>query len=610
MELSSINWLLARLRAMPSKEIPHRIAELAKKKYLQLYPTKKMNLSGIDKVGYHFEKEGGTYFDTDFNSQQVALLLSTGPSVFGRIWPCNRPDEINWDLGLDGTNYANSKTFSISYRSTDEWTNDIRQIWELNRLVWLLPVAHQCAIDRNSVLDEYLRKITASFLDSDRPGYSIRWNSAIEIAMQALSLMCVELLLGPKAAELLPKNYINSLFQRLRWLKLLPSRFSSENNHRIAEVVAQLAISARLNRKQKSIQALQQELEKLVLEQFGEDGFNREQSFDYHVFALDLFATLKKLVPDLRLEDYAERRLLKAHQLTSDIYNFCGFWPSANDSDEARLLGILESKDKPPLKLFESSFGATNEMSSSSNTLQLQSAGYVFAKVTSTENELLLLVDYGDLGLPPLHAHAHADFQSIWLWVNKVPTLVESGTFSYHSSPSTRKLLQGSKAHNSISVSDFSIIEPSGPFLWLKKDLPKNTSFEIQAKEDMVGISLKCELPMNHLGQGKLNWIRNINLSQDELVLTDEILGPEIYELSTQLIIGAGLKATSGTHEDLVLSAEPFSLKLSSTGKTKLELQPISTSYGHLDTALIVKSYPDPKSSNKIVSKLDVRRHR
>jgi hypothetical protein len=345
------------------------------------------------------------------------------------------------------------------------------------------------------------------------------------------------------------------------------------------------------------------------LEQFGEDGFNREQSFDYHVFTLDLFASLKKLVPSMQLEEFAERRLLKANQLTSEIHSFCGFWPSANDSDEARLLGILERQHRPPLALFESSFGATPELGGSSNTLHLESAGYVFGKVISSENELLLLVDYGELGLPPLHAHAHADIQSIWLWVNKVPTLVESGTYSYHSSPSTRKLLQGSKAHNSISVNDFSIIEPSGPFLWLTKDLPINTSFEIQATKDMVRISLECELPMNHLGQGKLNWMRDINLSQDELVLTDEISGPEIYKLSTQLIIGDGLKATSGKNDDLVLNAESFSLRFRSTGKTKLELQPISNRYGHLGTALIVKSYPDAKSPNKLVSKLDVRRH-
>jgi hypothetical protein len=295
------------------------------KSLLQTCPTgKTKEIMAVD-PGLHFSPGAHWIQDQKHSSAVSESVLANGPSIFGRTWQDNKDSDIAWNKSLKGDDYENVKTFKVAYRSTDNWRADIRQLWELNRLVWLIPVAHHFATTKDGAAEAYLKRTLASYLQTDRPGYSVRWNSAIEIAVQSLALLSIEKILGLEAGSIFPDTYLRSLQIRLRWLMRLPSKYSSENNHRVAEVAAQIAIASRLRVGRNFQKKCEDELSLLIVKQFWSDGFNKEQSFGYHLFTLDLIASAKILVPDLVFSEEAINRLKIANQVTSDIYNFCKF---------------------------------------------------------------------------------------------------------------------------------------------------------------------------------------------------------------------------------------------------------------------------------------------
>lgn len=609
MDLRRVRWLIARVKAMPLRELVHRFKEIFNKLVLSAKPTPKSKEFFASNPGSHFEPGMAWLKEQKHSADASESVLLNGPTIFGRLWQESGQLEIEWHKSLSGDDFENVKTFKVNYRSTDNWATDIRQLWELNRLVWLIPVAQHFATTQDPESGQYLKRTLSSYLKWDQPGYSVRWNSAIEIAVQALSLLSIEKIVGNQAVSIFPSNYLESLSTRLRWLERLPSKYSSENNHRVAEVAAQIAIYSRLEIERKLQQKCEVELSRLILNQFWSDGFNKEQSFGYHLFTLDLIATAKVLVPSLSFSEEAFIRLQLASQVTSDVYSFCNFWPSANDSDEAQLLGVIETAGDPPFQLFSSVFGQAKSAQERTQSLHLKDAGYFFAKSSLADLSLVLMVDHGELGLAPLYAHAHVDTQSIWLWANGEPILVEAGTFTYHSSEEFRRLLQGSLAHNSISLNERSIFEPLGPFLWNKRQFPHSTKFEYSQLEDTCNISMSCELPLEHLDFGSVIWKRQIDFAGTEINISDELEGNDNYSLGAHLIFSSKFANSPVSALQTRLETQSLLVEISNEGVShSIEDFFTSPRYSHLETGLKFKAIGRGDQGVSLQTRIKIRR--
>jgi len=590
-DLKKISWLVARFRAMPSAEIPHRFLELLRKKYLEFRPESKSKINPTE-IGQHYSFEALWEYDLEYLRSSSESVMQSGPSIFGRLWEKNGSFPIRWHTNLIGEDFGGMKAFEVPYRATEEIGQDARLTWELNRLVWLIPLAGYYSLSHNSETGKYLRRTLDSFIQSDKVGNSLRWNSSIELAVQALSLMVIEKLLGNHAAKIMPNEYLRALENRLRWLSCLPSKHSSENNHRIAEVVASICIIERLNIGRAKGTNLQTELKQLIQSQFGADGFNREQSFDYHIFTLDLIATAEILCTDLAIDANEAAVLKLGASLAFEVYGYCGFWPSANDSDEARILGVLERKGSPPLKLFERAFGEPHPQNKRLDSIHLESAGYFFWKWKSGELEIVLMVDHGKMGLAPLYAHAHADLQAVWLWVDKTPILIEAGTYSYHSSPEQRKYLQGSLSHNSISINELSIVEPAGPFVWHEEDLPTSSTFSYKVEDDSLSIHMSCSLPLKHQSFGAATWSRNIVAASNCLTIRDKLTGNSNLSLAAHWIIAPDLSPLPSGLGDLRLRSEAVMIRISSDENISISKTRVSPRYSQISETLAVAIKP------------------
>ncbi|MCA9492695.1 MAG: heparinase II/III-family protein, partial [Myxococcales bacterium] len=83
------------------------------------------------------------------------------------------------------------------------------------------------------------------------------------------------------------------------------------------------------------------------------------------------------------------------------------------------------------------------------------------------EGGLVLVVDHGPLGGPPLAAHGHADALALWLSVDGRPVLGGRGTGRYVGDPVGRRFRRGTSAHATVVVdgADQSV-QHDHPFLW------------------------------------------------------------------------------------------------------------------------------------------------
>ena len=82
------------------------------------------------------------------------------------------------------------------------------------------------------------------------------------------------------------------------------------------------------------------------------------------------------------------------------------------------------------------------------------------------EGGVMLVLDHGSIGFPPLPGHGHADALAIWLHVNDVPILIDVGTVCYNRSSEWRTWIRSTDAHNTLSLAGKSQSVETGPFNW------------------------------------------------------------------------------------------------------------------------------------------------
>lgn len=81
---------------------------------------------------------------------------------------------------------------------------------------------------------------------------------------------------------------------------------------------------------------------------------------------------------------------------------------------------------------------------------------------------LVLTLDHGPLGMPPLHNHGHADALAITLSLNGKAVLVDPGTYRYNGEPEFRRYFKGTRAHNIVTVDgEDQAVQETG-FIWSK----------------------------------------------------------------------------------------------------------------------------------------------
>lgn len=465
--MERLSWYLKRLSVMEGGEIPHRIGEQARLRWLAWRQTAAGRHPAAEPAGdwqafafcasqaprlpeltWHFEPTG---------AETAAWLQGAWPAL-GLDWRWRDEPDV-WRRAPDtGRMWPGSFFGDISYREGNPH-GDIRAAWEPARLQQLVALA--LLAQRNggeepvALLESQLR----SWVAANPPYLGIHYVSAMECALRLIAVchaldLARNRLLRPK--ETWPA-LLDIVCSHAPLIEKRLSLYSSRGNHTIAECAGLIHAGVLFREhpqaarwRKRGVEILAREAARQVLP----DGGGIERAFEYHRFVIDLIGLCERImahagdeVPKEMTEALARgRRFLAAVTLPD------GEVLPVGDGDGGYALSRY-------LRLHGTDAVAVETV------VHFRQSGYSVLRADGGRATLALF-DHGPHGMPPSYGHAHADALSLLLYRNGEPILIDPGTFTYTGAPEWRRYFRSTVAHNTVSVNGRDQATQETAFQW------------------------------------------------------------------------------------------------------------------------------------------------
>lgn len=481
------------------------------------------------------------------NIDQLDRLWTFDP-VSGQTWP----DQ-------------NSYTFDIPYRHRQNM-GDIKYVWEINRLQILQPLAAAYALTGETQYLHAVERIIDSWHASNPPFRGLGWNSGIELALRAISILIAASLCGAALSGKTVTQIRALLTAHGFWLARYPSRYSSANNHLVAEATAEILLGIALPELAKLEENGRATLTRETPLQILDDGTPAEQSPAYGAFTAELIllAALLSQATGRPLPTAITHRLAKFAKYIAALINAVEVVPNFGDNDEGRVLTLCtheQTYEASVATCISSYLGDVASQVLQKNSLrgivfparltggdaaeglqQFPSGGLTIVRQTHANHKVFIAMDHGPLGYLSIAAHGHADALAVVAAIDDRPLFVDAGTYLYHSGGAWRDWFRGTRCHNTLCLdnADQSII--SGPFNWAHKAITK-----LEATETGVNWTVTA----SHTGYKKRYGVvhrRCIAATADGFSIADQLIGKtdKTVEISFQLAPGATAKKDGG----------------------------------------------------------------
>jgi hypothetical protein len=515
-----IGWTINRLRAMSPPEIAHRLREQATRRRWRsraagwdTFARGDGALPAVPELGTRLDGAAGADPRLAARIASEYARIDRGDLVLlGRQWApgtlaglaVDDPQVFLRDP-VSGRSWpgADRYCFDVPYRHLRGF-GDIKFLWELNRLQVLQVAAAHARLTSDAGLETRVLGVVRAWMDANPPFRGPNWCSGIELAVRIATLVVVlSLRRSPPGAD--DRSRLRAFLDaHALWLSLYPSRFSSANNHAIAEGLG-LFLAGLLVPDLPNASAHEREgralLEREGRLQLGEDGVGVEQSPTYTAFSMEMiaFACAVAAIRGQPLAPALGERLRRSAEHIGWIANADGRTPAIGDNDEGRILATsLDSESRYACSVAACAAG----LSGATGTLALPvghppemrealiagpsretagaaapptgmrtfpDGGYTVVRETIVGRPSILTFDHGPLGYLSIAAHGHADALAIWLDVDGAPVLTDAGTWMYHAGGRIRDQLRSTGVHNTMLVEGASQSRPAGAFNWSQK---------------------------------------------------------------------------------------------------------------------------------------------
>lgn len=567
-------WYVNRLRTMNFPEISHRVQVLVQKKYEQR-----------TQMGYFPRNGTWTYpkpilsvpaGEGPFNVEQYPIFA----------WTLDLTGKIDWHGDIsNGRRFPKKFAYSIDTRTEENGIAKV--VWEVNRLQFL---TNFCLQYRSTGEEQYLQRFMDLVRDwrQENPYLvGVNWYSNIEVCLRIITwFLCWEILETPRLCR---EHAAFKQFTDTIWLPLIelhgqhayrhPSKFSSSNNHLIAEASGMFIAGAYWNFPQSKKWAKKgwEILEREIQLQHSSNGINREEASEYIQFITDFFL-IAYVVGERTGHSFSTAYSSMLRKIMYYIYHLLdqsGRAPYYGDDDDGHTFVLSNGKGgnnfqsllttgailfKDPVlkskagkldlknRILFGAEGATQferlaVVERAPETKMFPEEGHFFIKKGDHKREIYLHVDAAPLGYLSIAAHGHADALSFFLHVDGIPFLADAGTYTYHSEPEWRAYFKGTLAHNTIRVDEQDQAVNGGPCLWLNHFETELAHYEDNEDEAIVraGHSGYAHLGVTH--KRTYQFLKR----QDLVVITDEIIADDskmhVYEIPfhfhPQIEIGA-----------------------------------------------------------------------
>ncbi|MCA0425572.1 MAG: heparinase II/III family protein [Proteobacteria bacterium] len=498
---AKLKWYAARLAAMSPPEVLHRVREAGKKRAYR-----------SDTRGWpQFDGAGSRLADLAFLRTRLATGADAGREALA-VFEAGRITGLGQEMAAEmpglwfhdpvsGTAWPGAERycFDVDVRTTGVGRGDVKFVWEVNRLQFLHPLCAAVAQSPDPARINRLFAVLAAWAEANPPFRGVNWFSGIELAMRMVTFTLV--------VAAVPANRLSEdqtfLLNRLIaahafWLERYPSRYSSANNHLVAEGLGLLLAGLIAP---DAPHAAQYEAEgRAILEgeaalQIFKDGVGGEQSPTYQAFTMEMLAFGALVAAGLGrpLVPTVSDRLIAGARFLQCLMDEAGQCPKIGDDDEGRVIGAPPDREPrytasivaavagltempallPPAHdahLRDAIFAVPASASRATDGLHVfADGGYSVARREIARRQTVLTFDHGPLGYLALAAHGHADALGVWLSINGEQVLIDAGTYLYHSGGALRNALRASPAHNTLVIDGQSQSLPSSAFSWSRR---------------------------------------------------------------------------------------------------------------------------------------------
>jgi hypothetical protein len=413
--------------------------------------------------------------------------------------------------------------------------HDLKPILEIHRQQHLFPLAAGAALAERDDWVELCARHVRDWISCNPPGSSPGWQSGYETAHRlvvwAWAVPLIADRLSPMDLNLIGGSYA----AQAAFVSAHPSRYSSANNHRLAELTGLLTASL-LGASPRPWDGLWQELEHETALQTYADGGSREQASGYFLYALEIlwFAALlarasgrKNGRLDERLRamlDWlqAVRDEQREPPLTGDDaedrwFRSDYFSPRRAATIAGRVEALLAGRP---------SLVAASSPAPAVESIALEESGYMIFRAQTFGAQIRVVVDVGELGFGTLAAHGHPDALAVLVDVGGKPLLRDSGTGAY-APADVRERYRSTGAHNTVVVNGRSQAAARGPHLWGRRFKTTIEAQSLGAELDYVRASHDGYRPISHA--------RSVSfVKPDRVIVLDRVMGQR--EVDAELV--------------------------------------------------------------------------
>ncbi len=511
---SRAGWLLRRLSRISVAEVPYRVHGVlrAAAQARGWFDARHVPAEVSDASwGAPWVMAPTATADREEIVQAADALIQNGVPIFDTVVALNDglPD---WNRDpKTGTAIPLSFGLEIDFRHLGEGV-DIKYMWELNRHVWLVPIAQAWCVSGEQRYLALLGRLLDGWIAACPYARGANWSSPVEHGIRLINWSIVWHLIGGANSPLfdgahgasLRQRWLDCIYQHIRFASDNYSFHSSSDNHLIGEAAGVYVGAVTWNRWQE-VRVLASRaktiLEEEMLKQFAADGVNLEQALCYHKFSLEfmLASRLSGAAAGLSFSAAFDSRMHAALIFMAAMLDRNGQVAPIGDADDGKVFRLLgdgaqnsyeamlavgaELYQSPLLREKLAALGSQADPSQSGLQLPVVTiaplatewptlfadGGYLVVNEHSdVQAAMRLIMDVGPLGYNRIAGHGHADALAVLFAANGVDFLIDPGTYCYNAAPDLRHYFRGTAAHNTVMLDDEDQSVYGGSFLWLR----------------------------------------------------------------------------------------------------------------------------------------------
>lgn len=411
--------------------------------------------------------------------------------AFGSAWRPLPTDSAAWHAAGDGPPFP-SKTpwWKVGPAASGV---DIKDVWEPARFGWAYDLVRAYLLTRDDRYAAGFHRLFAEWCESSPPFRGVHWSCGQETAIRAVALLYAEANLADAPSS--RREAMGRIAGVLaasgeRIADAIGHAISQRNNHAISEAVGLLVLGTRFRGAHPAAAAWARRgrrlLERLIHEQFAEDGWYIQHSFNYLRLALDQCVVAQRVLraAHTSLSGQAMTRLRAALDLLLVVLDpATGTVPNHGHNDGALVhpIALAPFRDfRPVITAGCASFGhpyprdiepsaealawlglsAPERCAALGDGVAYGSSGWAAARMGGGAVSVFLRA--GKYTSRP----AHMDALQLDVRCGSREVVVDPGTFSYNALPPWQNALASAAVHNGPMLDDE---EPGtrGPrFLW------------------------------------------------------------------------------------------------------------------------------------------------